>query len=46
MITKNDMDKILSEVNVILAKLDKRISDLENKKPTTVKKVLDKQDKM
>ena len=37
MITQNDMNKILKDVNDILAKLDKRITDLEaqSKKPVS-----------
>lgn len=37
MITQNDMNKILKDVNEVLAKLDKRIKDLEaqSKKPAS-----------
>ena len=34
MITQADMNKVLEEVNRVLALLDKRITDLESKKET------------
>jgi len=39
MVTKQDVDNILKEMNAILRKLDERISALEaaNKKPTTTR---------
>jgi len=39
MVTKQDVDNILKQVNAILERLDKRITELENsnKKPATTR---------